>query len=191
MDRARRARGLHAGALALRARSRASRPEMCALLVQTALVLAFSLSAVATAGTPFGFSSVFGDRMVLQRAGPKNPAAQAAVYGGGAAPGAAVKVVLSPADVGGAGALASAVVETFETSAAQDGSWKVLLAPKPAGGTFTLTASAAASSEDSTMLKQRHDDQQGPTATLKEVTFGDVWFCSGQVQNRLSRTART
>eukprot|EP01043_Picozoa_sp_COSAG02_P108380 COSAG02_NODE_44413_length_366_cov_1.082397_1_plen_36_part_10 len=35
--------------------------------------------------------------MVLQRAGPTNPAAQAAVYGGGAAQGASVKVVLSPA----------------------------------------------------------------------------------------------
>ncbi len=159
------------------------------LLVQTALLASLSTVVLADTG-PFGFSGVFGDRMVLQRAGPKNPAAQAAVYGGGAAPGAAVKVVLSPAGADQAGALASAV-DTFETSAAQDGSWKVLLAPKPAGGTFTVTASASASSGDGVVLKQRHGDQQGPTATLKEVTFGDVWFCSGQVQIRLIRMALT
>ena len=50
-----------------------------------------------SAASTFGFSSVFGDRMVLQRASPKSPAAQAAVYGGGAAPGSAVRVALSPA----------------------------------------------------------------------------------------------
>ena len=68
------------------------------LLVQAALLGGWGLTATSAASTPaFGFSGVFGDRMVLQRASPKSPAAQAAVYGGGAAPGAAVRVALSPA----------------------------------------------------------------------------------------------
>jgi len=42
--------------------------------------------------------------------------------------------------------------------------WKALLRPTAAGGAFTITASDGASS-----------------AVLRRVTFGDVYFCSGQV----------
>jgi hypothetical protein len=41
--------------------------------------------------------------------------------------------------------------------------WKVLLPPQPAGGSFTITASAGSES-----------------VSVRRVTFGDVYFCSGQ-----------
>ena len=42
-------------------------------------------------------------------------------------------------------------------------SWKVLLRPNKAGGAFTITATSGAL-----------------TAAISHVTFGDVWYCSGQ-----------
>jgi sialate O-acetylesterase len=140
--------------------------------MQSALVLLLLLAqcgvgAGAGAGAGFGFSGVFGDSMVLQRSSPKNPSARAAVYGGGAAAGSAVKVALSPTD---AATLRLATSETFSTTAGEDGSWKVLLAPKPAGGSFTVTATSSG----------------GEKAVLTDVTYGDVWFCSGQSNMELN-----
>eukprot|EP01062_Namystynia_karyoxenos_P082620 TRINITY_DN9336_c0_g1_i1.p1 TRINITY_DN9336_c0_g1~~TRINITY_DN9336_c0_g1_i1.p1 ORF type:complete len:750 (+),score=163.08 TRINITY_DN9336_c0_g1_i1:79-2250(+) len=105
------------------------------------------------------FASVFSDNAVLQRS-----PAKAALYGrvltDGPLTTAQVTVGISPS-VGGR--------TTFSTSVGSDGSWKVLLPAKQAGGNYTATAwctncGAAA----------------GQNATMTNLTFGDVWFCSGQ-----------
>jgi sialate O-acetylesterase len=51
---------------------------------------------------------------------------------------------------------------SYKTKADEKGNWSVLLAPVKAGGPHILTISA------------------GTTITIKDVLFGDVWFCSGQ-----------
>lgn len=48
-----------------------------------------------------------------------------------------------------------------------DGSWKALLKPAPAGGSYTISAACK------TCGSTKPD-------TLVNATFGDVWFCSGQ-----------
>ena len=45
----------------------------------------------------------------------------------------------------------------------KDGTWRALLPPTFAGGDWTITATAGDAS-----------------AALQHVTFGDVWYCSGQ-----------
>lgn len=52
--------------------------------------------------------------------------------------------------------------KTYRSTADASGKWSIRLAPTPAGGPFTL------------IFKGQN------TITLKEVLFGDVWFCSGQ-----------
>jgi sialate O-acetylesterase len=105
------------------------------------------------------FSSVFGDNMVLQRdavtGGDKR---QAAVYGGGAS--SAVTVTMTPT-----GATDPVFTSTATAAVDANGSWKLLLPPTAAskpGESFTVTATSSHS-----------------TVELKEVVFGDVWFCSG------------
>ena len=61
----------------------------------------------------------------------KNPLTMAAVYGGGAPPGGHVAVTLRGLD---------AVSESAGTTADADGSWKVLLQPKKAGGAYSIQA---------------------------------------------------
>ena len=111
------------------------------------------------------FSAGFSDDMVLQR-GP----AKAAVYGFGAGP-----VTVKVAGTDGSGAAVSysvsgsAAASSGEAAAAGEaageapGHWKAFLRPAAAGGSYTVTASGA-----------------GGSATLERVTFGDVYFCSGQ-----------
>ena len=120
------------------------------------LGLLLAAASASGAAAQLSFSGVFSDNVVLQRATPTAPKTQAAVYGSGAAPGGTVTVKLSP------GADGDDLTEVFATTAGADGSWKALLSPKPAGGDFTLTASAGASG----------------SAALSHVTFGDVWFCA-------------
>ena len=48
-------------------------------------------------------------------------------------------------------------------------SWKVLLPPTPAGGKYTITVSCSTCSPSAPT-----------TATISNVVFGDMWFCSGQ-----------
>jgi sialate O-acetylesterase len=52
--------------------------------------------------------------------------------------------------------------KTYKTSAANDGQWKLQLAPLKAGGPYTMQIDAS-----------NH-------ITLKEILAGDVWVCSGQ-----------
>ena len=52
--------------------------------------------------------------------------------------------------------------KTYKTKADAAGNWKVLLPPTKAGGPYTMEITAS------------------NKITLKEILFGDVWFCSGQ-----------
>jgi sialate O-acetylesterase len=90
---------------------------------------------------------LFSDEAVLQRGKP------VAVWGW-ATPGAEVAVVLA-----GPGLTATPT----KVKAGADGRWQAALGPFPAGGPYTLTASAG--------------DQQ---AVAKDVLIGDVWLCGGQ-----------
>ena len=118
-------------------------------------------------GTALGFSApAMGDHMVLQRA-----PAQAAVYGvvgsTSAAAGNAITVTVS----GGA-----APYTVPATVSADGSSWKVLLRPTPAGGSFTVRVACTAGCSGS--------------AAISDITFGDVWFCSGQVRTSLAVALR-
>ena len=52
--------------------------------------------------------------------------------------------------------------KTYKTKADAAGNWKVILPPTKAGGPYTIDINAS------------------NKITLKEILFGDVWFCSGQ-----------
>jgi sialate O-acetylesterase len=52
--------------------------------------------------------------------------------------------------------------KSYKTKATADGTWQVQLPPTGAGGPYAITITASNS------------------ITLKDVLFGDVWFCSGQ-----------
>lgn len=85
--------------------------------------------------------SVLGDGMVLQRGG------KAPVFGT-AVPGSKVAVRFRD--------------QSYETTAAADGAWRVDVVPGVAGGPFPMTI------------------QGKQTLELKEVYVGEVWVCSGQ-----------
>lgn len=111
------------------------------------------------------FSGVFSDSAVLQR-----QPAQAAVYG--------VAGVLFPNQTVGGADGATVTVDVKESTGlasysvtatvAADGSWKAMLHASPAGGDYTLTATC---SSGCTGNLTAH--------TIRNVTFGDVWFCAG------------
>ena len=107
------------------------------------------------------FSGVINHNAILQRA-----PARAAVLGSvsAASPaGAAVAVTLA-----GIAADGSAYSKTFDTTANADFTYKVLLDPMPAWGSFTVTASCAACAGTPTAV------------SVGGVTFGDVFVASGQ-----------
>ena len=52
--------------------------------------------------------------------------------------------------------------KNYKTKAGADGKWSVTLPPTKAGGPYTIDITAS------------------NKVTLKEILFGDVWFCSGQ-----------
>ena len=122
------------------------------------------------------FSGVFASQMVLQRA-----PAQAAVYGwcgdvGRGAQlfsrcnftsGATVEITMKAAAVDSA----SAVAFTTKTPITSDGTWKALLPATAAGGSWTISAACTGCGNTS-------------ASVLEDVTFGDVYFCSGQVSAR-------
>eukprot|EP00755_Sulcionema_specki_P029137 Sspe_Gene.91491::Locus_63007_Transcript_1_1_Confidence_1.000_Length_1105::g.91491::m.91491/K05970/SIAE; sialate O-acetylesterase len=99
---------------------------------------------------PLMFSAGFSSDMVLQRAPGK-----AAVYGM-VAEGAEVEVVVS----------GEGKSYTVQAGMMGDGSWKAYLQPTEAGGEYTVTARCSRGCDYS--------------VTLERVTFGDVYFCSGQ-----------
>jgi hypothetical protein len=114
---------------------------------------AFDLSRVQFAGS-------FLPGMVLQRA-----PAQAAVFGT-APPSATVSVVATGPD--GWSYSAQAMSSALLDSAELHGTWKVLLPPRLAGNGYTITASCPGCPN---ATKQ----------TLENVSYGDIWFCTGLV----------
>jgi hypothetical protein len=76
------------------------------------------------------------------------------------------KVTLTVADesVGSGGYELDAVV--MPLAGRNYSHWKAMLKPAPAGGNMTLTASMG----------------KGADSVIHDATFGDVWFCSGQVR---------
>ena len=111
-------------------------------------------------GPTLNFSNAFGDNMVLQMA-PQRAAVHGYTGQGAAAAGATgdaprVRVTID----GDQSYSVDAVVD------ARRGTWKALLRPVPAGGTYTVKAACTAGCNG--------------VAQLKGVTFGDVWYCAGQ-----------
>ena len=154
--------------------------------------------AVATVAAPpappsstlaLSFDAVFGDNMLLQQA-----PAHAAVYGfldyAASMANAVVKVTLTP--YGGVPTTLQATLNTTVQTFGPDwgvrpclscpdidppfnpfysplASWKVLLPPMPAGGNYSITVSCDTCSPSAPT-----------TATISNIVFGDMWFCSGQ-----------
>ena len=115
---------------------------------------------------PAMFSGVFDDNMVLQRA-----PAKAAVFGTTSnftseATAAKVTVEVTSADQFTGELLAS---KTYTANVAEDGSWKVLLDAAEAGGAYMITCACTSGCVNSTV-----------GGHIQNVTFGDVYFCSGQ-----------
>ena len=87
--------------------------------------------------------------------------AKAAVYGTVEAGGTGVTITV-------AGGSASGMASYTVPATLKSGEWKALLKPAAAGGSYTITAKC-------TGCKNATD------AVLTDVTFGDVWYCGGQV----------
>jgi len=108
------------------------------------------------ASVAINFSSACGSHMVLQQA-----PTIAAVYGPvakGMLPSAKITVSVS------ASGAAAYTVPAIITGVV----WKALLKPTQAGGSYTIKVSDGTSS-----------------ASISDVTFGDVWYCGGQVMMML------
>ena len=114
------------------------------------------VSALTTAAPEvLGFSAGFSSGMVLQR-GP----AKAALYGYGSG---SISVAITGVDGNGAD-----ISYTVTTTANRANEWKVLLRPvNVPGGNFAATLGSTHTSA--------HD-----RVVLSNLTFGDVYFCSGR-----------
>ena len=166
------------------------------LLASTPALVGASNSKADVVGTPpgpppplpplpgFQFSPTFGDDMVLQM----EPAASA-VYGFTGEGGTAVSVSVSSG-----GKVLYTVAATFNSTQQPFGApwgerpnaaggcfnpwckplatWKALLKPTAAGGSYTITAKCAGCT--------------GNTTAALTATFGDVWHCSGQSNSEYS-----
>jgi hypothetical protein len=107
-------------------------------------------------GDDICFASGIGSGAVLQRA----PAA-AVLYGSvksGSPPGSDVTVTLNSTDGSN---------QIFHGSVAVDGTWRVQLSPQPTGGNLSATVACAAC-------------KGARKTTIYDLTFGDVYYCSGQ-----------
>eukprot|EP01047_Picozoa_sp_COSAG01_P035614 COSAG01_NODE_2744_length_7150_cov_5.435116_2_plen_304_part_00 len=144
------------------------------------MMLLLSLCSAATAATvavtrgdkpppppPAGihFFAGFSDHAVLQR-GP----GRAALYGKleAGATGATVQISPGPADLTGGTVAAAARAYEVAAQVSGDGTWKALLPPHPAGGVWSVTA------------KCQGCASEPRSATLHNLTYGDVVYCGGQ-----------
>jgi hypothetical protein len=123
------------------------------------------VAATAAQVTPCGpglcFSGQFNDNMILQRAPYR-----AAVYGTLAPAGSAVSITLSTSD--------GSYNKSFPgTSDPETGTWKVLFDAMPTGGNYSAAISCPSCSGD-------------PVSPLVNLTFGDVFYCSGQSNSFVS-----
>ena len=132
-------------------------------LTLTPVLAALSLAAAEetpTADSVVTFNDTFSDFAVLQASGTNNT--KSAVYGL-APPAAALTITVASTSEADA-------TYTVPATATAQGHWKAFLKPTPAGGSVTLTAHCAA-------CENKTD------AVIKEVTFGDVWYCAGESAN--------
>ena len=108
------------------------------------------------ASTGICFSESLGSHMVLQQA-----PAKACVYGMLGAGGTSATVKISSSS-----SSSSSIPYELEVAAevTAGGHWKACLAPQKVGGDYSITASSNAKA----------------TARIEHVTFGDVFYCSGQ-----------
>lgn len=113
-------------------------------------LLCLGLAWAAPPPAPLSFAPVFGDYVVLQQA-----PAQAAIFGD-VNDSSLTSVTVKVEDVDGK-------VMLSKEASVHGGHWKVLLPPQKAGGDWSISATAGKNS-----------------IVLKHVTFGDVWYCSGQ-----------
>jgi len=108
-------------------------------------------------GSTLCFASGLGSGMVMQQA-----PASAAVYGS--------IPTSSPANTALSVTLASTdgkYNKAYPTNARDDFTWKVIFDPLPAGGNYSITVTCS-NCPNTTMVQ------------LTDITFGDIWFCSGQ-----------
>jgi hypothetical protein len=112
--------------------------------------------ALSCASSGICFASGLSSGAVLQRA-----PAQAAAYGSAVgAAGALIRVTLASSD--------GTVSHVVNTTLRSDGTWKVLLPSMSTGGNYTLTAACPTACTKKT------------TKTIHDLTFGDVFYASGQ-----------
>ena len=121
-------------------------------------------------GPALAFAGVFGDNAVLQR-GPSRAALYGSVPPGAFPPGATVGVSLQSA-AGGTPVTSVGVI-------APDGSWKTVLSQgleSAGGGNYSVTATCHGCVDLPFMRPVQ----------IVNVTFGDLWMCSGQSNVQLS-----
>ena len=106
---------------------------------------------------PVRFNTTQGSHMVLQQAPAKS-----AVYGTVGPGGVAVSVTVAGANDEGL-----EVTPYTVHAAVAGGQWKAMLRPTPAGGSYTITARCTGC-------------RNATSATIDDVTFGDLWYCAGQ-----------
>jgi hypothetical protein len=106
------------------------------------------------------FSGVFGHGMVLQR-GPEKASVFGKINGTTSPANTKVSVTVTPED--GSSYSVKATVNA-------DMTWKALLEPEAAGGSYEITAECTTCSTD---------NQGSNSQTLHNVTFGDIWVCAG------------
>eukprot|EP01043_Picozoa_sp_COSAG02_P047065 COSAG02_NODE_4471_length_5328_cov_3.132721_7_plen_278_part_00 len=133
----------------------------------------------------FGFSPVLGDYMVLQQ----SPAA-AAVYGAVPESATGVTVTVTSSDGKSSYSVVAKVGKdaTHQPNGYVDPSganlpvhnftWKAVLHPTAAGGDYSIMAKCTGCTNTT-------------TATLAHVTFGDMWYCSGQSNSKTTANPGT
>jgi sialate O-acetylesterase len=125
---------------------------LCVSAMCVSAVASAAAAAAAAAPCSITYNSTMGDYMVLQQA-----PALSAVFG--AVAGGATSVSVKVTDGAGGSYSVDAVVS--------GGLWKALLHAAPAGGNYTVAATATCSAGQA-------------SAVISNVVFGDVWYCGGQ-----------
>ena len=116
------------------------------------------------------FAGVFADNAVLQRDGP-NGTTRAALYGASYGVGSATTVTVTVTDGASAPATYTASIvdrATDPITQVANLTWKVYLPPHGYGGNATISAVCSACKNTT-------------AAVIRNVQWGDVWVCSGQV----------
>jgi len=123
----------------------------------TAILFLEVYGQISPCGPGLCFSGQFNDNGILQRQPQR-----AALYGTLKPAGSPVTLTLS-----GSAADGTSYNKTFVGLSMADGTWKVLLDPMPTGGNYSAFLVCPSCTGD-------------PVNPLVNLTFGDVYYCSGQ-----------